>query len=419
MFRTVLSACGTYNKTMIKILTEEYPQLCDIKQLFKLLGIPHETIKIEPALEGNKWLGHYKANHVPLYLIQGTGSMVDYLVFETSISEEEPILAFEATKTNSSEAGNALYQRLTKFIEIKNRWPNTRRVHFTSGIENKNVNRSQIQQRRLAATLGVELYDGNGDSLFCPAYQSVQELIEDRRACTKAFVIQKAEHVYEINQPLTNGVRRGIDSDPGKGAVITVSNAIFELDHQAEFIVTGHGVDTENLKNTKNKFWSSTRNFLLRLEGCGLRSIDSEKRGDYYQLSKNGEKASSILFHMIASRDYEIVFHNHAGCGKSYLNVPGGKEVPLPKGGGFTYPDLVFIHNVTRTAFVIEAKNHKTVKLGDGQLSELQQFQEFFERYYQGYKVVKGLCVSAPTGWKSPPTRHPILFTLWDDGTFR
>ena len=401
---------------MIKIFTEEYPQLCDIRQLFKLLGLPHENIKIEPALEGNRWLGHYKANHVPLYLMKGTGSMVDYLVFETSISEEEPILAFEATKTSSSEAGNALYQRLTKFIEIKTRWPNARRVHFTSGIENKNVSRSQTQQRRLAATLGVELYDGNGDSLFCPAYQSVQELIDDRRMCTKAFVLQKAEHLYEINQPLTNGVKKGIDSDPGKGAVIAVSNAIFELDPQSEFIVTGHGVETENLTNCKNKFWSSTKRFPLRLEGCDMCSVDSEDRGDYYQLTTNGEKASSILFHMIASRDYEIVFHNHAGCGKSYLKVSADKEVPLPKGGGFTYPDLVFIHKNTKTAFVIEAKDHKTVKLGDRQLSDLQQFQELFERYYQGYTLKKGLCVSAPTGWKPPVTRHPLLFTLYNNG---
>lgn len=419
----MLSSLGTHCKTMIQILTEEYPQQCDLKQLFKLLSIKNDNINVRPRIQDKtKWLGCYVANDVPLYLMKGNGSLVDYLVFDTDDipdpSVDVPIMAFEATKTDSSEAGNALYQRLTKFIEIKTRWPTTRCVHFTSGVEKENVSPSQIQQRRLASTLGVVLYDGTGKSLFSPPYKSVEELIEDRRSCSKAFVVKKGEHLYEINQPLTNGAKKGIDSDPGKGAVISVSNAIFELDSQAEFNVTGHGVDTSLIKNCKNKFWSSTSRFPLRLEGLNMCSMEALDRIEYCTLYKSGEKASSILFHMIATSDYEVIFHNHAGCGKSYFVTPDGKEVPLPKGGGFTYPDLIFIHKLSRTVFVIEAKNHKEIKKGDKQLSELHKFQEFFSNYYPAYKLNKGLCVSAPTGWSPPFTRHPVLFTLYEDGTF-
>lgn len=422
MFKTDLSTNGPKYNNMIYILTEEYPQHCDITQLFKLLELPYDNINVRPVLEGNKWLGYYKTQNVFIHLMKGTGSLVDYLVFDTidcpDPANDIPILAFEATKTDSSEAGNAIYQRLTKFIEIKHRWPGTRCVHYTSGIEKKKISHSQIQQRRLASTLGIELYDGNGDDLKCPIYQSVQELIDDRRNCNTCFVIQRSEHLYEINQPLTNGTKKGIDSDPGKGAVISVSNAIFELDPKAEFIVTGHGVNTENLTSCKNKFWSSTRRFSLQLEGCNLCSLNATERLEYCSLSTTGEKASSILFHMISSEDYKIVFHNHAGCGKSYLRVPGDKDIPLPKGGGFTYPDIVFIHEDTRTAFVIEAKDYKNVEMGDRQLSELQQFQELFEKHYQGYTLKKGLCVSAPTEWTPPNTQYPILFTLCDNGIF-
>lgn len=407
---------------MIQILTEELPRECDIKQIFKLLKLKSEQVDIKLCLEvGKRWFGRFLANEIPIYLMKGKGSLVDYLIFDTGDvpdpSVDVPIMAFEATKTVSSEAGNAIYQRLTKFIEIQTRWPSTRCVHFTSGTEQKNVSRSQIQQRRLASTLGVELYDGSGNILNSPPYSSAEELIHDRQSCTSAYVRKRSEHTYEINQPLTNGNKKGIDSDPGKGAVVSVANAIFILDRKAEFIVTGHGVDIDKIKNCKNKFWTSTSRFPLCLEGLKLCSTNAAVRETYCSIDNSGEKAASILLHKLTEKfKLSTIFDNHAGCGKSYFLTKDNEKIPVPK---ISYPDLVFVDKSNQTIFVIEAKNHREILKGDEQLNNINEFENMVKNNYNDYTVIKGLCVSAPNGW-IPPTNlhHKIIFTLLDDGTF-
>ena len=281
------------------ILTEECPQLYEVRYITSCLGLSWCATGITPTYhQGGAWTGSFLIDGldatVILRLVKGSGSFMDYMVYDTleATPETEPVLCLESTKTISNQSGNALYQRFTKLMECRLRFPNARLIHLTTGVETSAPTKNQVQQRRLFATHGFELVDGEQKSLLegISPYQNADELVEDRKSCKAGSVVKVGDHHYLIRQPLSNGKNKTISSDPGKGAVISVANTLFYLDPQATFQVVGHGVELESLKATDNKFWAACRKFDLRLDGSEVSSLGKQEKATMWKSDACSEK---------------------------------------------------------------------------------------------------------------------------------
>jgi len=93
------------------------------------------------------------------------------------------------------------------------------------------------------------------------------------------------------------------------------------------------------------------------------------------------------------NRGWKVLFTNHAGCGKSYVNI-GDKYYKTKKSKGL--PDLVLYNESQRLLYVIEAEQSKNYKKGIVQVKDAA-FTEFIEREILPYlpsdvKVEKYLC---------------------------
>ena len=405
----------------LRIMTEEKPGMKELTYICKRLGRPGKPATLAHVVTENNWNGTFRVDGVQdavVQLVRGSGSMMDYVVYEGD--NTTPALLLESTKTISKDAGNALYQRCTKLIEARLRWPDVPLVHMTTGTELESVSYSQIQQLRLFKTLGFECIDGTERNLLaqCTAYESVDTLIQDRAKCKMGKVFRTGDHEYAIEQTLRKGKNYTIASDPGKGAVISIANAIYHLDPRATFVVTNHGVNVETLKASRQKFWTANRMFDLKLEGSHASSLGVQPQQWYFTADVLSEKAASVLFHQLLEQSgHTAIFHNHSSSAKSFFLDEAGKEHQVPK--STTIPDIVFRNDDTKTVYICEGKVLSCIPAGIHQLDALVSFESLVSQHYPNYKIEKGLCVYTPDMQQLPEyTQYPIWFALDSRGSY-
>jgi hypothetical protein len=326
-------------------------------------------------------------------LIQGTSSIPDYVVYDDKNIEEDkvPTMLIEYTKNNPNESGNMIYQRLVKFVYFDQLYPgnNTEKVYmFDFPIAPKRETKTWEIGYRMARTLKVkvELY-GDVKKVLKEheEYKNLEELIESING-TKENKGHINNRVYETDGEIrirSNLVKKlqgkeTLSHDPNKGFVAATVACIRKFSDKKIKIespkITQKMVDSCN-KN--NKFWHCVNGY----ENVTLGEFHSSRSTlprEYLKRSKS-EKNVSIIAHILAKeKGYDILFHNHAGCEKSYITVPGHPPVVFKKRNQYSnnlkwgIPD--FVYKAGKTVYIVEAEKSENYETG---LKQLETFETF------------------------------------------
>ena len=421
--------------TTITICTEENPQVNEVEFILKYLGVPCNVINLTSSVKGNIWDGTFLAEtdnpsvKVVIILVKGSGSFVDYIVYDNVNPDEKtvPILLMESTKTTDSESRNsAINQRFTKFAVAKQRFPSTPLILYYNTEQVTNTATS-LFGRRLLTTFGVKAYDVKGKNLLTdsPPFTSVEEIMKEKNSFKEkkgnvSVKITLSAPTYTISAKLSKGKKTTICHDPNKGLVIGIASAIYILDKDAKFIITNHCVAVDQIKKTTDKFWYANSAYDLKLEGFNVSSKGIACPAGYWSRDSKSEKASTINYqHHMEKNGWTTVYHNHSSSARSYFMDSHGKEHQVPK--DLTIPDVVMVNKEKRCIQVCEGKILKDYILGIKQLENLTNFLKYLKTHYMGYSVELGLCLYGNTFREIESIKkklsYPVFFAMDSTGT--
>jgi len=371
-------------------------------------------------------------------LMSKTGnSMVDYLLYEGKIPpkvDSIPLAACEATKNGAKDSGNMSDQRAGKFIPVIEKWgKNVRCAYLINAIEpiDDTIDGFMRKQSHNCAfatmnAIGVEVIISQiGKSYYKPykvpfVYNTIQSVIENENKKVKkvnsSCIIKIDENTFSINANLVNGIN-GNPHDPNEGYVMSRAYLVRKLSPEAKIEIDSHNESIYYFNKENNKLINVLRfvkvtavNLVtdsnpnikkptksIKLSPSG-KLFDCDKIFDksYWKYTDSGEKLSSIVLEQIYIHlGYKIVFSNHAGCQKSYIEINGKYYITKKKEG---IPDLVAYDPKTKKLFIIEAKVIDQYREGINQVNS-SQTKEFIEnellnRFEQDQinKVVKSVC---------------------------
>ena len=420
----------------VSICTEEKPQINEIEFILEHLGFPCRVSKITSDITGNIWNGKFLAEtnnpslNVVIELVKGSGSCVDYIIYDHLNPDEksEPILLVESTKTSDSESRNtAINQRFTKFPVAKMRFPRTPLILYYNTKQTANTATNRFG-KRLLSTFGVKAYDVGGNNLLTdsPPFTDVKEImreknsVKEKKGNVSVKIAEIAPHEYTISAKLSKGTSTKICHDPNKGLVTGIACAISIIDKEARFTITNHGVVTEKVVKPNEKFWYANSGHDLKLEGCELSSKGAHCPSKYWTRDTQSEKAATINYQIHMEKSgWVTVFHNHSSSARSYFTDEQGEEHQVPK--GITIPDHVGVNKTDKLIRICEGKIQKDWKKGVDQLNNLTKFLEYLQTYYQGYTIERGLCLYVTSIKDIDKIRgelsYPVFFTLDATGT--
>lgn len=391
------------------ICTEENPQVNEVEFILKYLGAPCKVSSLTSSFTDKKWNGTFIAEvnnpsiYVSIMLVKGSGSFVDYVVYDHLDPNEEsstPVLLMESTKTTDSESRNtAINQRFTKFAVAKQRFPNTPLVLYYNTKQATTTSTSMFG-RRLLATYGVKIYDLTYKDMLAdaPPFTSVQDIIKaknsfkEKKGNVSVKINETGPHTYTISAKLSKAANTTICHDPNKGLITGIASSIFSLDKEAKFIITNHCVTTDKISGATDKFWYANRQYDLKLEGCTLTSKGSVCPTKYWKVDKNSEKAATINYqNYMEKQGWNTVYHNHSSSARSYFADEQGVEHQVRK--DVTIPDVVMVNKQQKLIQICEGKIMKDCLLGVKQLENLAKFMEYTQNHYKGYEIERGLCL--------------------------
>ena len=384
---------------MVYICTEECPQEGELQFIMKELNLYIDNMKI--FLEGTKIFYGRPNNKHEISIIQGTTSIVDYIVYETKECNE-PILIVESTKNDPTQAGNMYYQRLSKFPIFDIIFPNNsakKYIYFTFKDKKYKRNKPWEIATRMARTLGITpIISGKECDINCKEYSSLDEYIKHVNSTRR---VKNNNRVYIIDNTVsihTNIVKNNsISHDPNMGFSIAAMATISELTNMQVSIVH------ENLKQQmfsnmrSNKFLIACNNYGVKIQNANkeLKLNESIIPNRYHKLAE-GEKNVSIMFELIKKSWFdEVIFTNHAGCEKSYINIDSVNPFAFKIPKNVTkcdrgIPDICIRKN--KSIYIIEAEISKNYNAGLNQLEEFNLFEDTIKKYYpeeQGYEYTR------------------------------
>ena len=420
----------------ITICTEENPQLNEVEFILKFLKLSCKVNNITSSVKENKWDGTFIVEtdnpsiNVVIILVKGSGSFVDYIVYDKENPDETtvPLLLMESTKTTDSESRNtAINQRFTKFAVAKQRYPTTPLILYYN-TEQVNNTATSLFGRRLLTTFGVNAYDVKGKNLLgdSPPFTSVDEIMKEKNAFKEkkgnvsVKITLTAPHTYTISAKLSKGKNTAICHDPNKGLITGIASAIYSLDKEAKFIVTNHCVAVDLIKKTTDKFWYANSAYDLKLEGCDVSSKGIICPTSYWTRDSKSEKASTINYQNYMEKNgWTTIYHNHSSSARSYFTDSEGNEHQVPK--NFTLPDVVMVNKETLCVQVCEGKILKDCFLGVKQLENLTNFLTYLETHYLGYTIQCGLCLYGNSFREIESVKkqlsYPVFFAMDSTGT--
>ena len=349
-------------------------------------------------------------------MVSSTGnSFTDYMIFEGENPPEEnskPLAAIEATKNLGKESGNMSDQRAPKMIALKEKYGHELRCGYLVNNYNtitKTIDSfSHTHDCAFAAmnAIGVEVVVAQYGSSEYEEYQVpfkydcienvvVAENNKSKRSGVPSRVFQKGDNEFEIQ---VNLYKPYGTHDPGEGYLASRAYVVRKLQPNAVITVTNHGRN-EGYFNRKNNKLINLLKFVGVNVDMGDSSITIEREDgvynkDYWEYTKTGEKNSSIVLEQLfIQKGLEINFTNHAGCGKSYIEI-NGEFFQAEKTKGI--PDIVAFDRENNILLVIEGETSKNYGKGIKQVLDpaFDTFvqKEFVSRIGNDVKVKKYLC---------------------------
>lgn len=342
-------------------------------------------------------------------------SFVDYMMFEGEEPphpDSKPIAALEATKNLGSESGNMSDQRAPKMIALKEKYGKDIRCAYLinnhSSIS-KTINSFSHSHDCAFATMnaiGVSVIvaqygSSDWEEYEVPfEYNNIETLIVAENKKRKGSgvpsrVFQTGENEFNIQ---VNLYKPYGTHDPGEGYLASRAYVVRKLEPDSVITVTNHGRNEVYFNRKNNKLIN-----LLKFVGVNVDMEDSSitiernvnvYNKPYWEYTKTGEKnASMVLEQLFIQKGLEINFTNHAGCGKSYIEI-NGEFFQAKKTNGI--PDIVAFDKQDNTLLVIEGETSKNYRKGMIQVLDpaFDTFvrEEFVSRIGNGVKVKKYLC---------------------------
>lgn len=411
------------------ILTEERPKKNVLEMILSYFakdynfGFLGNSLQILPLLDENKCFDFtyevigFKCNkidHVYIKTISGKSSFADFLVYyqnERPTVLDQPIYAIEETKTDDKESRNTgVYQRCSKFVYIKNYYPNTKLIMLYALLveQKENPTDTYIFGTRLLLTLGVDILGKVLNPKIFKPFESIEELIECKNNMSLPhssqnvpIIINREEHKIYISGRLYKN--NSLAHDPNIGALSIIATILRKLGWKESIIITQHGLEQKHI-HSRNKFIQIANIVGIELEDLSIPS--STLPDKYWDYDMDGEKLGTIFLHTTVENftDGYSIFDNHAHCEKSYFRTSEGEYIPLAKyadrdaykAGDKTQiiaiPDLVLVDIRENEVITIEGKKYKNKLDGIKELSYYDSFDKYYlSKYYPQFKIVRSV----------------------------
>lgn len=330
-------------------------------------------------------------------IVAGEGSFPDYLLYEHPTGtqpspDQPPVLALEETKNTGDDARNMVWQRLSKLVSLRLRFPNEK-VPFFLYLEKSpfgtHAPLSVKNAVRMLRTLGGEL--GYRENIAEPAgvgpFESVQEMAdalnstEARSNNTTLRLCFTADGRPTLTIRLQKGQGKNL-SDPNTGVLTSIALALRTFGY-ATLLVKAHRLWADYFdapRADKLAKVAVALDIAFDCDGAEKRlrpRLDSAKP---FWATCNQEKLASIRVHMLvlergtAACGLTPIFSNHGGCEKEFYLDFGGEQRELKKAEGL--PDLLLADDQRGVLYILEAKLASEVKKGLTSLEGEKQFLE-------------------------------------------
>jgi hypothetical protein len=412
-------------KPNLWLLTEERPKKEVLTTIFQKFAKDYgfacfmDSLRILPILENDKFTFTYevtgfrcnKVNKVFIKTVSGNSSFTDFLVFyqeNEPTQADTPIYAIEETKTDDKESRNTgVYQRCSKFVFIKNYYPNVRMIMlYNLQVEQKEKpTETYIFGTRLLLTLGVEILGKKLDEDIFKPFESIDEIIEFKANMRKApagnvpILLTKFADKIEISGRLYKS--GGLSHDPNIGALSIICAVLRKLGWTKKLEITQHRLEQKHVGKT-NKFIQIANKLGISLQD--LEIPQAELNVNYWEYNTEGEKLGTIFIHLVVenfTQGYSI-FENHAGSEKGYFITKEGEAIPLAKykdrekykAGDkeqiIHIPDLILIDFGRSEVINIEGKKYKFRSQGIAELANYDFIeQNYIKKYYPKFKILR------------------------------
>lgn len=373
-------------------------------------------------------------------LISRAGNgFVDCLFFDSENLPDEdskPIAAAEITKNSGTESGNMTSQRSLKKISIIEKWGSD--IPFAYLISNKKPisktlsSFSQSHMCDFATMVGIGsteiLISQTGTFGFTSLipkfeYSSLDNIVKQESKKRKSAKNATPSRVYlkdSIAYIQVNLFKKNGNNDPGEGYAASRSYLIRKMNPDIEIRIISHNREQSFFQKEDNKLLN-----ILKIVGStivmkdnsliSISKISNVYQKPYWKYSNSGEKLATIAMELeFTKQGWEVLFTNHAGCGKSNITFDG-KSWSSKKGKGI--PDIIFYNKQLNKLLVIEGEQSKNYSKGLKQCKD-PKFDEFIVRdilekkpeCFEGVIIEKFLCTYGD--YNNEPE---VLFNLSQD----
>lgn len=367
------------------------------------------------------WLRVFDIHNVYILGVTGESSFGDYLLYVCDYDprilfqrfpspNDIPLMIIEETKTSDKESRNTgVYQRAIKFAYAKKFYPKDK-LHLYMLYNNEhnpdhsNPTATNIFGTNLLLTLGVTILGKEPYMSNYHRFNTIEELISAKNS----MPLPRYGQPIRINYDKTQGIifiscrlvkNNSISHDPNIGTVVSIAATIRELGYDKRIVITDHQICSQMIDNIKgNKFIFSCILYNLELQGLQIPSIQLPV--NYWTYENQSEKIASIYLHVLAEKyGCTILYHNHAGCERSYFLTNEPKYIAIPKktedDEKILIPDLIVKANNMVT--IIEGKKLDTLSEG---LNEVDSYDIFENNYinskdygYPGINIYRALTI--------------------------
>jgi len=393
--------------------------------------------------------------YVDKYLSKGQ-PMIDLCIYEGILNIDElnqtsPKIIIEITKNDTGDAGNQVYQRIEKFLYAKQHWNQhwdtiIKYMFYTIEIENSRDHQASLISNKILKTLGINI-----SKLIIPKqhYTNISESITPfttiKNIVDTINSTKSTKGKYINNRIIENDSKIFITSnlihskklkekspinDPNTGFVAGLISVIQYIDPTKHIVLTQYCGLYNTQINSNAKLWSCIRTFKDNITIFNNQGIQITKKWDtiadinrHYFKPPQGEKLSSLYLHLYMEKhcNCKLVFHNHAGCERSFIQLNDNYYMPTAK----NIPDLCMIDYEKKILYIIEAKQNETKKIKNG-ISQVQKSEEWaknniIKKLDDDFTIEKYLCVY---GDSEHPTQHShfnsdikLLFSLKSDNS--
>jgi hypothetical protein len=392
------------------ILIEEKPSIWEISYILSLLNIDlkPENIVIKPEKNSNNVIYNIdNITNIKIYLVQGTGSFIDYLVYKLDsfdnirknileLAEKPPMIAVESTKTRPGDSGNSgPYQRIGKFISLSKKYgfENYKNITKTIFYDNdlSKLNNSFIRGMKISLSIGINIVNKTNTlpkNKIPKYFKTIEDLQKEFNGkeykngdkFVKLRIVNSEKNIKIQAKLFKMG---GLNYDPNIGFTTSISFFIrfFSDQKNKKIIFTNHFLEQKHIYNSNNK-WIQNMNYIKNydLENINLTNKKFKKviKKYFKNITKTNEKIASILLDVLLRTDkfeknrYWVIFSNHAGAEKTDVkSLDGNFSFTTKKISGYLYPDLVFVDTKSMTLYIVEGKIWQTRNKGLEELKKM------------------------------------------------